>query len=119
MKPYVRKLTGGLYDGWGYFTVPKKIINYITSKDRWVTYWLDKNYNLIISREPKVKDVNGIFLQKRYYYATSGSVQFRIPHEIFDVWNSLFPETEFKYVKIVVLQNNNLQVTLQKERTVA
>ena len=116
MKPYNRKLTGGLYNGWGYFTIPKKIIGHITSKDRWLTCWLDSKNSLILSRDPYAKDVNGIFLQKRYYYASSGSVQFRIPHEIFNVWSALYPNTDFEYVKIIVLRNNNLQITLQKTK---
>lgn len=114
MKPYIRKLTGGLYNGWGYFTVPKKIINYITSKYRWVACWLDKNYNLVLSREPNPKDINGIFLWKRYYYASSGSIQYRIPMDVFTAWTAQYQESDFKYVKIVVLQNNNLQITLLK-----
>ncbi len=111
MKPYIRKLTGGLYGQWGYFTIPKKIIGHITSKDRWVVCWLDKNYNLILSRDPNPKDMNGIFLWKKYYRASSDSIQYRIPKDVFIAWNAQY-STNFNYVKIIVLQNSNLQVTL-------
>lgn len=112
MKPYVRKLTGGLYRKWGYFTIPKKIIGNIISDDNFVACWLDVNYNLIISKDPNPKDMNGIFFWKKYYYATSGSVQFRIPHDMFEAWEMQYPNSRFERVKILVLANNNLQVTL-------
>lgn len=112
MKPYVRKLTGGLHQKWGYFTVPKKIIGNITNDDNKVACWLDTNHNLIISKDPKPEDINGIFFWKKYYYATSGSVQFRIPYCVFDAWEHQYPNHSFDRVKILVLSNNSLQITL-------
>jgi len=112
MKPYIRKLTGGLHYGWGYFTVPKKIVGHVTSKDQWVVCWLDRNHNLIISKDPNPKDINGIFLRKKYYLSSSGSIQFRIPKDIFIAWDAQHTKKDVKYVKILVLDNNNLQITL-------
>lgn len=108
----MRKLTGGLYNKWGYFTVPKKISGYIISEERWVACWLDRDYNLIISKDPESNDMNGIFLWKRFYYAGSSSIQFRIPKDVFEAWVVQFPNQSFNYVKIIVLKNNNLQITL-------